>query len=110
MKQITAAVLLAITLFSCKKTPDLVITEHQTPEPVPCNVTFYSPQSYGNMTLTINGAKYITGEVINHPSCEDGFIYHSYIGHKLEYSFKTDFNANSGTLILQEGCNAVELK
>lgn len=110
MKHLTTMLMLAITLLSCKKQPDLVVTQHPTPDPIPCNVSFYSLTPYGNMTLTINGSKYVTGEIINHPSCEDGFIYHSYVGRTLEYSFKSDLKANSGTLLLQEGCNAIELK
>lgn len=110
MKHLTMAVLMAITLCSCKKTPDRVVTEHPTPEQIPCNVSFYTLVPYGNMTLTINGSQYVTGEISSVPSCEQGFTYHSYVGRSLTYAYKTDTKVNTATITLVDGCNYVELK
>ena len=110
MKHLTITLALMITLASCKKTPDRIVIEHPTPEPVPCNVTFYTATAYGNLTLTVNDAKFITVEVGKDANCDKGFKYQSFVGRQLTYSYKMDASSNSGTLILVQGCNLIELK
>ena len=110
MKRITMAVLLAITLFSCKKTPDLVITDHSTKAPDPCSVVFYTENRHGRITITVNGVTQVTEMVTGYPDCEHGFVIGSYVGHECVYSYKLDNITGSGSLVLKSGCNIVEMK
>lgn len=109
MKHTTIA-LIVITLISCKKTPQRIVTENPTPEPIPCKAVFYTPKTATWMYLTIDGRKFETTEVEASPSCETGFIYQSYVGRVINYSYEIGSITGKGTVTLTEGCNQIELK
>ena len=112
MKKTIISAFIAITLFSCKKTPQRVVTENPTPEPVACRVVFFTNKAPYYTELTINGSKYTTTEVKSTNSCDDGFNLGFHVGKKIEYAytFNGETTGGRGELILVEGCNQIELK
>ena len=112
MKKTIISALIVITLLSCKKTPQRVVTENPTPEPIPCKVVFFTKKAVYYTELKVNNSLYATTEIKSSNSCDEGFNLGFYVGKKIEYSytFNGETSGGRGEVILVEGCNQIELK